>query len=328
MSHTVRGVVLVAAVFIAELGPLDASGSSPGLGPSPGSSNGGTSGSGTVLALATRLASSVGYGSAPTAGPVTPPARGSGSRLQVAAASSPAAGIGDTIVLNGMDQGEQIAATVVRVRDPGQPASDVDQPQSGQRLVGVQVRLVNTGTTTYSDSPDNGAILVDKSGQSFPADVSSITAGASFPGTVNISPGGTRLGYIVFTVPQSSAIDTFQFTLDSGFAGQTGEWSVAGAAKTSHTDPAEVVTGYYAAINNRDFRTAWDLGGKNFGQSYNEFVAGFDQTTHDTLTIVATSGNRVRVSLDAEQTDGSHRHFGGTYTVSGNEITGANIRPD
>ena len=83
---------------------------------------------------------------------------------------------------------------------------------------------------------------------------------------------------------------------------------------------------YFAAINDRDFRTAWDLGGKNFGQSYEQFVAGFDETMHDTVTIVSASDNAVRVRLDAEQADGSHRRYAGTYYVDSGEITSAHIR--
>jgi hypothetical protein len=236
------------------------------------------------------------------------------------------AAVGDTIDLTGMDDGEKVAATVVRVVDPARPASDFDQPESGMRLVGVRLKLVNTGSTVYSDSPDNGSVLVDKAGQSFNADLASISAGASFPGSVKMSPGSTRLGYVVFAVPNSSRISSFQFTLDSGFADQTGEWSLVGAATPQNADPADVVKSYVAAINNRDFRTAWDLGGKNFGQSYNDFVAGFSDTVHDTLTIISSSGNAVRVRLDAEQADGSHRHYAGTYYVDSGEITSANIR--
>lgn len=87
-----------------------------------------------------------------------------------------------------------------------------------------------------------------------------------------------------------------------------------------------VVRSYYEAINDRDFHRAWELGGKNFGQSYEDFVAGFDQTANDTLTIVSTSGNAVRVKLDAEQTDGSHKRYAGTYYVSDGELTSANLQ--
>src|SRR5207244_2788251 len=90
-------------------------------------------------------------------------------------------------------------------------------------------------------------------------------------------------------------------------------------------DPASVVTRYFAAINGRDYQTAWALGGKNLANSYDDFAAGFTTTRHDTLTVDSTSGGTVAISLDAEQTDGSHRYYGGTYTVSGGVITGADV---
>lgn len=101
--------------------------------------------------------------------------------VQMPASATSGAGVGDTIQLAGMNEGERVAATVVRVVDPAQPASEFDEPDAGQRLVGVQLKLDNTGTTTYSDAPDNGAILVDKSGESFNSTLSSTSAGASFP---------------------------------------------------------------------------------------------------------------------------------------------------
>ena len=150
------------------------------------------------------------------------------ARFRVTLSPQAGAGVGDTIDLTGMDDGERIAATVVRVVDPARPASDFDEPEAGTRVVGVRLKLVNTGSTVYSDSPVDGSVLVDKAGQSFTAELASISAGASFPGSVKISPGSTRLGYVVFAVPNSSTVDSFQFTLDSGFADQTAEWSVAG----------------------------------------------------------------------------------------------------
>jgi hypothetical protein len=43
---------------------------------------------------------------------------------------------------------------------------------------------------------------------------------------VNIAPGASGLGCIVFEVPQSAKITEVQFTLDSGFAQQTGQWNI------------------------------------------------------------------------------------------------------
>ncbi|MEU2789537.1 excalibur calcium-binding domain-containing protein [Streptomyces sp. NPDC007100] len=91
-------------------------------------------------------------------------------------------------------------------------------------------------------------------------------------------------------------------------------------------DAASVVEDYYAAVNARDYRRAWDLGGKNLNGSYDAFVAGFADTAHDTVRVVGASGGTVTVTLEAEQRDGSVRSFAGTYTVRGGTITAADIR--
>ncbi|WP_146107896.1 hypothetical protein V5P93_003120 [Actinokineospora auranticolor] len=90
--------------------------------------------------------------------------------------------------------------------------------------------------------------------------------------------------------------------------------------------PAAVVTAYFDAINAKDYRRAWELGGKNTGRSYDQFAAGFAQTDLDVLTVVGVEGNVVTVDLVAVQTDGTKRSFHGTYTVSGDTITDSKIK--
>jgi tRNA A-37 threonylcarbamoyl transferase component Bud32 len=90
--------------------------------------------------------------------------------------------------------------------------------------------------------------------------------------------------------------------------------------------PAVTVQSYFSAINNHNYQRAWALGGKNTGVSYATFVQGFDQTASDNLTVVSVSGNVVTVLLDATQTNGTVKHFHGTYTVTDGVITVSNIR--
>ncbi|MGW0737048.1 excalibur calcium-binding domain-containing protein [Streptomyces sp. NPDC002851] len=91
-------------------------------------------------------------------------------------------------------------------------------------------------------------------------------------------------------------------------------------------DAAATVEAYFAAINARDYRRAWELGGKNLGGSYESFKAGFADTVHDTVHIVDVRGGTVMVTLDALQTDGSVRSFEGTYRVRNGVIVDADIR--
>jgi hypothetical protein len=99
------------------------------------------------------------------------------------------------------------------------------------------------------------------------------------------------------------------------------------ASSSTRSDPASVVKRYYEAINAHDYGTAWDLGGEHLGRSYGTFVAGFADTRHDTLTILAVDGGTVRVRLTVERTDARRAVFEGTYAVKQGEIIAASLHP-
>jgi len=141
-------------------------------------------------------------------------------------AASGTARIGSTITLAGNSSGEQMAVTVTKVYGYAQPATEFDDPDSGDRLYAVQFRLADTGSIAYSDSPSNGAAAVDAAGQSYQSTLDNAAECESFPGTENIAAGSSGLGCIVFEVPQASVITAVQFTLDSGMGPQTGQWDV------------------------------------------------------------------------------------------------------
>jgi hypothetical protein len=134
--------------------------------------------------------------------------------------------VGDTIGLKGMNQGASADITVVKVVDNAQSATDGISPADGKRWVAVQFRIKNTGTAAYSDAPSNGATVLDDQGQSYNSVVGDTTAGQSFPVPLNIAAGDTALGYITFEVPNGTKLTKAQFTLDSGFADQTGQWQL------------------------------------------------------------------------------------------------------
>lgn len=90
-------------------------------------------------------------------------------------------------------------------------------------------------------------------------------------------------------------------------------------------DAASTVEAYYAAINARDYRRAWDLGGKNLGGSFSSFQSGFATTDEVFVTVVDVRGDTAAVTLDALQTDGTVRSFAGTYTVRAGVIVAADI---
>ncbi|MFD5629719.1 hypothetical protein [Streptomyces sp. NPDC127072] len=119
---------------------------------------------------------------------------------------------------------------------------------------------------------------------------------------------------------------------DSGTTGDTGglfadPTDLATGTATPATGPAAVVTAYFDAINNRDFPSAWELGGKNLEADYDSFVEGYSTTQHDTITIVSVQGSVVTLVLDALETDGTSRSYDVTYTVIGDVITDGKATP-
>jgi hypothetical protein len=141
-------------------------------------------------------------------------------------ASSSPARVGSTLTLTGNEAGEKMAVTVTRVVSHAQPGDEFSSPDPGKRFYAVQFRLADTGTTAYSDSPSNGAAVVDSAGQSYQATIYNVAGCQSFPGTENIAAGDKGLGCVVFQVPEGAKITKVQFTLDSGFGPATGQWAV------------------------------------------------------------------------------------------------------
>lgn len=163
--------------------------------------------------------------------PDTAPTSSAGASAPAAAGSSApapqAAAVGSTLTLKGNGDGEQIAVTVKKWVDPAQSKNEYVKPADGSRYVAAQLELVNTGTAPYDDSPSNGAKVADADGQQFNSTMTmGITAGPELPGGVKIAPGGKALGYIVFEVPKDSKISLLHFGLNSGFASQTGQWTI------------------------------------------------------------------------------------------------------
>jgi hypothetical protein len=99
------------------------------------------------------------------------------------------------------------------------------------------------------------------------------------------------------------------------------------ATSTAAAEPQAVVAAYFEAINNRDYQTAWDLGGKNLDADYATFAAGFATTQRDTINVVSVQGAEVRLTLDALSTDGTSHSYDAVYTVRDGEITSGTATP-
>ncbi len=101
----------------------------------------------------------------------------------------------------------------------------------------------------------------------------------------------------------------------------------------------DTVVNYFHHINLQDYQTAYSYLGSAMQQqqTYNDFCSGFAKTKWDTVTITTMKRNEsgqmvVTMYLDAQQTDGSTRHFHGDYVVDyengSPKIVNANVVED
>jgi hypothetical protein len=119
--------------------------------------------------------------------------------------------------------------TVTQVVNPAQPADQYVTPQNpGDVFVAVEFTLNDTGTANVSDDIYNDAKVYDTAGQGFEGDFEDTSSGPSFPsGEIDIAPGGTASGWVMFEIPGSATLATVTYTPSSGFATQaTASWRV------------------------------------------------------------------------------------------------------
>ncbi|MDT9694705.1 DUF4352 domain-containing protein [Streptomyces sp. P17] len=149
-----------------------------------------------------------------------------GSALALAPVSSDGK-VGDTLSLTGIEDAEKLDVTVTKVVDPARAENSIFKPDEGNHLVAVQFRMKNTGRVEYTDAPSFGAEVIDQKDQRFDASIIyATTAGAEFPGSVTIRPGAKAVGFLTFEVPDGSRVVAVQYTMNSGFSDDTGEWKV------------------------------------------------------------------------------------------------------
>jgi hypothetical protein len=222
--------------------------------------------------------------------------------------------VGDTLKLQGSN-GETMDVTVDSVLDPLAVGVD-DVADSGQRFIGVQITLRNVGSTPYSDSPSNGATLLSNNDEQATGEiVTGGPCGNDFQSSANIAPGDQQQGCLPFELPVGETASSFQFTLDSGFAGQTGQWSLAGAdnpATTTATpattiasvaapttaSPATTPSAVAGAGPVAAVKTYWaDIGAHRFGPAFFYLVPGTVEQTESQFVAGERQAGIISVSF-------------------------------
>ncbi|MCT9931188.1 DUF4352 domain-containing protein [Planotetraspora sp. A-T 1434] len=144
-----------------------------------------------------------------------------------ASTRQPAAALGDTIPLKGLDRALEVAVTVNKVIMDATPKDPSMMSPNNGVLVAVEVELDNTGEVPYSDTPSAGALLIDDRGvRHGPAFFTDVREGDTLQQVTALGPGNSVSGVIVFETPRRRRPATFQFALDGGLAGQKGQWAI------------------------------------------------------------------------------------------------------
>ena len=307
-------------------------------------------GCGTTTVIKTVTTSAPAVNSAATATATAPV---SAATTAASTASTPRprqARVGSTLTLTG-NGGESLAVTVDQVMDP-LPVGQDDQADAGQRYVGIQITLKNVGSVPYSDAPSNGSTLLSNSSdQAQGTIVTGGPCGNDFQSSVKIAPSESQHGCIPFELVQGKSAATFQFTLDSGFANQTGQWSLAGAptgsaspaspssastastttassvassSASSGSDPLALVSSYWQGIDSQQFAAAYaDLAPGSVNVSQGQFVSQEQQAGIKSATftghVSSNSDSLATVAVDAlTVTDAQFgcRNWSGSYQLA------------
>jgi hypothetical protein len=139
---------------------------------------------------------------------------------------SPAARVGGSVFLPGVNQDPPAQVTLVKVVDPAVGADQLSAPVGSGRFVGVQLRIVFGGTSPVSFNAAADTILEDTQGnlyQPTPANIMNCPAFANGP---TVRPGKPVMGCVTFDVDPSPKISEVLFTPNGQFGNVSAEWDL------------------------------------------------------------------------------------------------------
>lgn len=136
---------------------------------------------------------------------------------------------GDTLTLygSGLSGGSHVKAKLkVTVKAVRGPFSGFNLP-AGRKLIGVDMRISNIGTTTYKDYQPGGTLIVSsgETGKQTNLISGSGKSPCDNPRTI-LKPGQSKDVCVAFDVPKASSPKSFEYVADVGY-GDTGFWTLS-----------------------------------------------------------------------------------------------------
>jgi hypothetical protein len=283
---------------------------------------------------------------AATSAPAHPKAKAPTRPAAPKPASTFGLAVGQRVTIHGTDDNEHPTTFTVRVNSikPWTPGQYDDPAPAGKQYITANVTYRAITGPAYPNALDwetktpNGQTY-DQPGVSGDTSLSSntIQAGALATGDVYLQlPAGTA-GMLVYsnglgeaaswTVP-GSALGRSPAPATATQAAPAQQAPAPAPASPQLTNGVSVVLQFYQDLTNRDYGSAWNLGGRNLngGVGYSAWVAGYATTASIAVTSYGTWGDgTVWTHLSAAQTDGRVKTYDGTYTVAGGVIVSAHM---
>lgn len=142
------------------------------------------------------------------------------------AAKPSVATVGDTLSITGNDNKLEVTLQATKRAAP----VTVYGTQMSPAAFAVELRVKNVSGKVYDDSITNCVTVIDSKNESHDAEMTEVTKnGGPVPGqldSVKISAGDVRSGWVFFAMKPTQKPRMLQFTADSGFGPEVGEWSL------------------------------------------------------------------------------------------------------
>ena len=132
--------------------------------------------------------------------------------------------VGETIVVKGTDYRPPLEITAGRLERTRSRVRDV-RVAKGNVLYAVPLSIRNGGRHTWTALDATKIALIDADDRRYHLAVqfTKVKAGRVLPRTVRVAPGQRIRGRVVFEVPRSAAVTTFEVKVAPGFA-QVARW--------------------------------------------------------------------------------------------------------
>jgi hypothetical protein len=141
--------------------------------------------------------------------------------------------LGDALELNGSGLGNKdpadhtkgkIKVTLTKIKGPFK-GYDI---KSNRKLIGLQLKFVNTGTILYDNPLPSGKLKAADGSSGKQTNLIQID-GSKDPCVnprLKLKPGKSKSVCIAFEVPKKGKLGSFEYTSDSGY-GDTGQWTLS-----------------------------------------------------------------------------------------------------